>query len=1227
MRGISNEKKRRSIFLHCRERADIALLQEVHSVEKNEIPWSNEWGGKILFNHGSVSARGVCVLINKKFDCKPMVRLKDTEGRLLILEVKINEQLITLINVYAPNADRPQFFRKIKSELHGLCPDKIIMGDFNLVLDVDKDRLNTYSNNNNSRQVVLDIMNEYMLEDVWRVQNPEETQYTWIKTEKANTNREIKASRIDFALVSKGLVVEQSTFCPAVQTDHRTVYLSVKSERMKRGKGYWKFNVSLLRDADFLKFMNNCLEEKIQSSDGLSIHSCWEVIKKYIMKQTQAYSRNKQNMKKIAISQLMEKIDDYQQNLPLPEDEMKMLINSQEDLDRLQMEYIEGVMFRSKAKWYLEGEKGSKYFLNLEKIRYNSKTISLLRHNDIEYTDHDQIMQAQFEFYKELYTSDKSVKFEYVNKTDIRISDEWNGILNEPFMSNEIKNAVMKMQNNKTPGKDGIPIDFYKIFWNKLGDLILEMISESYSEGSLPASLRLGVLNLIPKPGKDHRYLKNLRPITLLNADYKIIEKVISIRLKKVLDQVISKDQTGFMSNRRISANIRKVLDLIQYTDKEQKAAFLMSCDFLKCFDRVEFTCVESSMRYFNLPEYMIKWVKILYNDFRLMIQNNGYFTQEMNVTRSIHQGGCCSAELFLLCAEILAINLKESDVKGVLIQQIEHLLNQFADDIDVASLYEQSSMDAIERTFDNFRQNSGFTLSYDKTTVYRLGSIKNTNAMLYTQRPLTWTNDSTTVLGIKIHGDDEELLRINYSPIIDKMRGILNSWENRNLSLFGKICVINSLVASLFVYKMTVLPSLTNKMIRMIEDNWNKFIWNNKKVKIPLRILQLPKSGGGAGLANLRLKEKALKIGWINIIESDNIVQSYAHYFLDSDIGQDIWHCNLNVADVQKIFPKTFWRDVLEAWSECSYNRNPFRQQALWYNSRIRIADKPIFWKNPYQRGLMWVGQVLTEDGKILEQDLKQIYGLNFLQIHTLLRAIPNEYKEYPMTNDQGEATLSWYERCLQTSNLTATMYKSLVDFEDQNIYNKVEKWRVEMGSDVFSYEAFIQSCNRIYVTTNVPKLRSFQFRLLHRAIITNVHLFRWKIRSNNLCSFCEIHKETYEHLFMQCQKVKSVWDFVIDYMMRYNQAECSLTFENIICNTIAKPIRNVKNLVCLLLKQFIYRQRCLGHDLSVYDFQRELTKTQHLEKYLACVNNNFTHYVRKWEGESFVDTYLTNV
>ena len=110
VRGMAEEVKRRTIFDYCRNRADLCLLQETHSTEKIEKYWSNEWGGKIVFNHGTSDSRGVCILIRKNMPYQVCALTRDMEGRILNIDIKINNKIWNITNVYAPNKNCPQFF-------------------------------------------------------------------------------------------------------------------------------------------------------------------------------------------------------------------------------------------------------------------------------------------------------------------------------------------------------------------------------------------------------------------------------------------------------------------------------------------------------------------------------------------------------------------------------------------------------------------------------------------------------------------------------------------------------------------------------------------------------------------------------------------------------------------------------------------------------------------------------------------------------------------------------------------------------------------------------------------------------------------------------------------------------------------------------------------------------------------------------------------------------------
>ena len=280
-----------------------------------------------------------------------------------------------------------------------------------------------------------------------------------------------------------------------------------------------------------------------------------------------------------------------------------------------------------------------------------------------------------------------------------------------------------------------------------------------------------------------------------------------------------------------------------------------------------------------------------------------------------------------------------ENKIQGCDLDGIIHLLNQFADDADIASLFKQESLDEIMRIFDTFGKSSGFLLSYEKTTIYRIGSLKNTQAKLYTQAQLNWTNEPINILGVWVHYDINKVYELNYKPILDKVRSILNSWSNRGLSLCGKILIVNQLIASLFVYKIMVLPTIPVKVARILETEIGNFLWNGRRAKIPLKTLQLSKKKGGLALVDIRKRDIAIKCSWIKILEDDRKIANLAYYSINPILNHDIWHCNFKADEVDSISCKdnVFWKDVMRAWAVTHFDSNPAHLQSFFLEKTIQ--------------------------------------------------------------------------------------------------------------------------------------------------------------------------------------------------------------------------------------------------------------------------------------------------
>ena len=996
VRGLGDRVKRRAIFDYYRSRAEIVCLQETHSISDMEQIWRSEWGGRIIFSHGTATARGICILFKKEFFCNILNINCDSEGRYICCEINTdsNEPPITLCSVYAPNQDTPSFINKLSNIMETYSEKKIIIGDFNLVLDNIKDSRGVRKNNNEKTKARLEEMiQEFYLTEIWRCRNPDTTRFSWYRGN--------QASRIDFAIVSQGLdsQINNCTYLQGLLTDHSAIYLSVEQNKNKRGVGLWRLNSSILQNPENISKVSFELQKLIQCSENMPIINRWDYIKKKIRGKLQQISRESASEEKLAIAQLSEKKNDFEENMPLQQKDQVIYENTKSELDELMLQRARRLIFRSGARWYEEGERNTKYFYNLEKARYNAKTSTkLVLDNGVEVTNDMDILKEQQRFYTDLYAKEEGITYKLENTQNIKISAEASERCGREISMEELTSSVISMKRGKAPGDDGLTVEFYQQLWPQLSVIFLELINNCYSQRKLCTTMKRGVLNLIPKPKKDSRYLKNLRPLTLLNVDYKIIEKTLAKRLDATLDEIINRDQTGFMANRRIAVNIRKVFDLMQHCENEQIEADLINLDYIKCFDRISFESILSSISFFGIPDFIRNWVEILYTDFTIRVQNNGKFTEDIPVCRSVHQGGCISVQLFLLCAESIALELRQCEgIKGIPIDDIIYLLNQYADDMSVASLHEERSIQLIFESLEKCRLSTGFTINYEKTAILRMGPHRDSDAKYYTQKEIAWTGGDIEVLGVIIARDD--LHYKNYAPLIVKTTSILEKWAKRNLSLIGKIGIVNTLIASQLVYKMTVLPKIPTVFIKQLESAIHTFLWNGKRAKIPMKILKLSKKDGGANLVDLSKRDSALKITWIQILHNDEKMAHLVYSFVQPTLKEKIWECNLSAKDLPSLMARdrnVFWYDMLYAWCDFNYEADDAKCcDILWYNSLVRIKDQVIWCEKAFERGLLHASQLYDKGQLIGIKSAYDMFNLECMEFNGIVSALPKSWRD----------------------------------------------------------------------------------------------------------------------------------------------------------------------------------------------------------------------------------------
>ena len=167
--------------------------------------------------------------------------------------------------------------------------------------------------------------------------------------------------------------------------------------------------------------------------------------------------------------------------------------------------------------------------------------------------------------------------------------------------------------------------------------------------------------------GGEREDIKNWRPLTLLNCDYKIISKLLAERLKNVLTKLIHPDQKGFVKGRNISEANRMIQDIIQYADEENEEGIIVFLDQQKAFDRVEWGWVDFVLKTFNFGEKFRGWIQMLVKNATTSIKTNGFVSKCFSISRSCRQVCPVAPLIYILQAEPMACAIRgNNDIKGI---------------------------------------------------------------------------------------------------------------------------------------------------------------------------------------------------------------------------------------------------------------------------------------------------------------------------------------------------------------------------------------------------------------------------------------------------------------------------------------------------------------------------------------------------------------------------------
>ena len=319
------------------------------------------------------------------------------------------------------------------------------------------------------------------------------------------------------------------------------------------------------------------------------------------------------------------------------------------------------------------------------------------------------------------------------------------------------------MAKGKSPGSDGLPMEFYVAFWDLLGEDFVNVFNASLEADLLPFSQREALIALIFKKGDrlDH---KNWRPMSLLNVDYKLCARVLAGRILKVIATVVTPDQTcgdRVVILARTSPFLREVVKL---ANEYNLPVALLSLGQEKAFDRVDWPFLFATLAKLGFGDNFIRWVRLLYTDVRSSVLVNGYTSRPFKPShRGVRQECPLSPLLYVLSMEVLAANVRcHPDITGLRLPGLSSplpVLSLYADDTSTVSCSDRVTR-AIFSVYGRFEQGTGAKLNLCKCEGLWLGSWC---AHLDTPVPIKWTTAFIKVLGVYL--DNGNLEEENWRP------------------------------------------------------------------------------------------------------------------------------------------------------------------------------------------------------------------------------------------------------------------------------------------------------------------------------------------------------------------------------------------------------------------------------------------------------------------------------
>jgi hypothetical protein len=870
----------------------------------------------------------------------------------------------------------------------------------------------------------------------------------------------------------------------------------------------------------------------------------------------------------------------------------------------------------------------------LLKSKQNQKLISTIVNNGKTYSGQEKVTEGICEFYTELYEARPTQKLNdnFYDKCPKLTEQQSKFIDNELSLEEVLKS--LKSCKDSAPGPDGIPYIVYRRLWKIAGPIILDSWNFSIKNKTLPPSHYESVITLLPKDGKDTRDIKNWRPITLSNCDAKIITKALATKMSKVLESIIDKSQTAYVSGRSVSDNLRSNFFLKSYCKQNKLDAVLISLDAKKAFDSVDHKYIEETLRAYGFGEGFINTFNILYKGITSKILVNGFLSKPIKIERGVKQGDALSCAIFILCIDPLLRNINSSKkIKGISIKQkstgrnpISFKAGAYADDVSVICMNDKDSIQNVFNEYSRLTNRSGLELNADKTEIL---NVKSDQIIQITfnyngQQIKINTISKLKICGLYYSSIDKEEYDLNVTDKIKLLADKIKLWTPRNLTIEGKILIVKTFGLSQLIYNMQSY-GFNETELKVAERTIFKFIWSTSENqngidRISRKIMKNEYEHGGMKVTDVECLDRSLKLKqFIRAQKSSHEISNIQQFITEEVNSSSVLKQEYsNINSKEKICQSA--QETINIITD--YNRNSYVKLTPeeFESDRILIDEIASINLKTY----------LERKGRLFHICiLKQLSKEGITTLGELSLAYEHECDVN--TNKKMKIILSAFPKVLinivkcynedinnDKINLEYLLVSPSKRVKIEDVTTKELQTVLKLAMNKVEAADFLNRLGFEYQSSNIlqfrkhcsnAKLRNIYFRLIHKDFFTHVRMKRFKMTETDKCPRCG-QTETTEHLLWECIHSQSIWTEYNNYMRLIGQTkEIVQTYDKIYTpgNNSGTALIKIK-----VTQELIQMNRPVHWNKD--KMENLIDDLLKMENYIAKKNHFIEKFNRKW-------------